>query len=272
MPDTTPPVACSRMYNLSPAIRAAWDELFAWLAGRSGVRLEVIAHAAPAPLSTLWSRPDMGAVFMCGYPFARLAPSRRPVPLAAPVSRAAWARGWPLYASHIVTRRDGPQSIAELATVRWGWTVRDSQSGYHAPRQFLLEHFGAAAVGISADGPFLNPSGVLAALDEGRIDAGPVDAYAWQLLELHEPALVRPFRIVATTASTPCPLLVAAVGQPAEAVAALRAALLGAHDDPAGRSILGALGLEAFAVPDIAAYATLPARADATDRELGATW
>ncbi|WP_246564541.1 phosphate/phosphite/phosphonate ABC transporter substrate-binding protein [Ancylobacter sonchi] len=272
MPDTAPPVACSRMYNLSPAIRAAWDELFAWLARRSGVRLEVIAHAAPAPLSALWSRPDMGAVFMCGYPFARLAPSLRPVPLAAPVSRAAWAAGRPLYASHIVTRQDGPLSVAELATVRWGWTVRDSQSGYHAPRQFLLQHFGAAAAGIAADGPLLNPAGVLAALDEGRIEAGPVDAYAWQLLELHEPALVQPFRVVATTASTPCPLLVASTGQPDTVVEALRHALLGAQDDPAGRAILGALGLEAFVAPDLASYAALPLRADATDRELGATW
>ncbi|WP_412065279.1 phosphate/phosphite/phosphonate ABC transporter substrate-binding protein [Rhizobium sp. SYY.PMSO] len=265
---TSAAIACSRMYNLSPKISVSWENFFHWLAKRSGVELEVIAHAAPAPLSELWGRPDMGAVFMCGFPFSGLAADERPLPLAAPVSLADWAKGQPVYASHIVAARDRPFSKADLVTARWGWTVRDSQSGYNAPREF----FAALAGGQPARetiGPLLNPRGVVEAIRSGAIDVGAIDAYAYQLLEMHEPEMVAPLRVIGTTAPAPFPLLVASRRQSPAVVASLRKTLLGAHRDPEGHNLLAALGLAAFAQPDIAAYDRLPARARAIDDLLG---
>lgn len=265
---TSAAIACSRMYNLSPKISASWDRFFHWLASRSGVEIEVIAHAAPAPLSELWGRPDMGAVFMCGFPFSRLAADERPLPLAAPVSLADWAKGQPLYASHIVAARESPLKEADLVSARWGWTVRDSQSGYNAPREF----FAALAGGQPARetiGSLLNPRGVVDAIRSGAIDVGAIDAYAYQLLALHEPEMVAPLRIVATTKPAPFPLLVAARQQSPEVVEALRGKLLSAHRDREGLALLAALGLARFAEPDIAAYDQLPARAHAIDEALG---
>ena len=57
-------IACSRMYNVAPAVRAAWDLVFAHAAEVSGVKLEIVAHPAPAPLEELWTRPDLGAAFL----------------------------------------------------------------------------------------------------------------------------------------------------------------------------------------------------------------
>lgn len=264
-------VACSRMYNLSPGIRAHWDSLFAWLARDSGIGLEVIGHAAPAPLSELWERSDMGAVFMCGYPFSMLAPEERPVPLAAPVSAAAWAEGKPVYASQIVTARNSGIDVGDLSTAQWGWTVRDSQSGYHAPRAFLSRLPRGKIVGEPV-GPLLNPSGVVAAIEAGRIDVGAIDAYAYQLLEMHEPETTSRLRIVATTEPTPFPLLVASREQSAETIATLAQALLRAHQSDAGQAVLRPLGLTAFAQPDISTYENLPQRAQAADAALGASW
>lgn len=267
---TSSAIACSRMYNLSPKISGLWDELFHWLADRSGVELEIIAHAAPAPLSDLWGRPDMGAVFMCGFPFSRLSPAERPQPLAAPVSLADWANGQPVYASHIVAAQGKSLTEADLATVRWGWTVRDSQSGYNAPREFFatLANRPAAAQIV---GPLLNPRGVVDAIRSDTIDVGAIDAYAFQLMAMHEPDMVALLRIVATTKPAPFPLLVAARQQSPNVVNALRTVLVGAHRDPEGSDILASLGLSAFAEPDIAAYDQLPIRARAIDAALG-TW
>lgn len=266
---TSSAIACSRMYNLSPRISALWDQLFHWLADRSGVELEVIAHAAPAPLSELWARPDMGAVFMCGFPFSQLSPAERPQPLAAPVSLADWANGQPVYASHIVAARDKQLTEADLAGARWGWTVRDSQSGYNAPRELfaMLANRPSAAQTV---GSLLNPRGVVDAIRSDTIDVGAIDAYAFQLMAMHEPDMIAPLRIVATTKPAPFPLLVAARQQSADIVDALRAALLGAHQDPEGSDILASLGLSAFAKPDVAAYDQLPIRARAIDAALGA--
>jgi ABC-type phosphate/phosphonate transport system substrate-binding protein len=257
------------MYNLSPRISTLWDQLFHWLADRSGVELEVIAHAAPAPLSELWARPDMGAVFMCGFPFSQLSPAERPQPLAAPVSLADWANGQPVYTSHIVAARDKQLTEADLATARWGWTVRDSQSGYNAPREFfaMLANRPSAAQTV---GSLLNPRGVVDAIRSDTIDVGAIDAYAFQLMAMHEPDMIAPLRIVATTKPAPFPLLVAARQQSADIVDALRAALLGAHQDTEGSDILASLGLSAFAKPDVAAYDQLPIRARAIDAALGA--
>ncbi|GAC1045855.1 PhnD/SsuA/transferrin family substrate-binding protein [Rhizobium sp. No.120] len=258
------------MYNLSPGISALWDQLFHWLADRSGVELEVIAHAAPAPLSELWARPDMGAVFMCGFPFSQLSPMERPQPLAAPVSLADWANGQPVYASHIVAARDKQLTEADLAGARWGWTVWDSQSGYNAPREFfaMLPNRPSAAQTV---GSLLNPRGVIDAIRSGAVDVGAIDAYAYQLLALHEPDMIAPLRIIATTKPAPFPLLVASRQQSPNVVNALRTNLLAAHRDPEGSNILASLGLSAFAEPDIAAYDQLPIRARAIDAALG-TW
>ncbi|TXI06875.1 MAG: phosphate ABC transporter substrate-binding protein [Rhizobium sp.] len=256
------------MYNLSPKISGLWDRLFHWLADRSDVRLEVVAHAAPAPLSELWGRPDMGAVFMCGFPFSRLAADQRPQPLAAPVSLADWAEGQPVYASHIVAASDRHFTEADLSTARWGWTVQDSQSGYHAPREFFAQLSGGQPARQTI-GPLLNPRGVVEAIRSGTIDVGAIDAYAYQLWKMHEPEMVAPLRVVATTKAAPFPLLVAARQQPPEVVEALRTSLLGAHRHPEGLAILSALGLCGFAQPDAAAYDQLPARASAVDETLG---
>ncbi|PDS78456.1 PhnD/SsuA/transferrin family substrate-binding protein [Rhizobium sp. L43] len=267
------PIACSRMYNLSPRIRGLWDALFALVGARSGVELEIIAHAAPAPLSELWARPDMGAVFMCGYPFSRMSEGARPAVLAAPVSSEAWSLDQPLYASHILVASTGPvKAVADLAAARWGWTVRDSQSGYHAARSFLAGRFADKMKQSATVGPLLNPSGIVAALRDGRIDVGAIDAYAFQLLQMHEPDAIDGLRILATTDPLPAPLLVAAQTLPSNIAAALQRNLATLHETPEGAAVLDRLGLRRFSAVAPSAYDVLPLRADDADRRLGISW
>ena len=271
MATAAPLIACSRMYNVGPKVRGLWDGLFAWLAEESGIRLEVIAHAAPAPLSELWARPDLGAAFMCGYPFSLLQADERPVALAAPVSTAPWA--------------DGRPALCEPYRRRQGCGLRSRRSpgpalgldGARFPVGLsraagFLAGLPRPKTPVTAVGPLLNPNGVVDAIATGRIDVGAIDAYAWQLLEMHEPEALAPLRIIATTAATPVPLLVASRRQPADMVSALRQALLRAHHDDRGRSILASLGLSQFAAPDVAAYDSLPKRAQDSDRLLAAAW
>ncbi|MGR8964894.1 phosphate/phosphite/phosphonate ABC transporter substrate-binding protein (plasmid) [Rhizobium leguminosarum] len=267
------PVACSRMYNLSPRIRGLWDALFALASSQSGIKLEIIAHAAPAPLSELWARPDLGAVFMCGYPFSRMREAARPTMLAAPVSSEAWSLDQPLYASHILIASTGPvNAVADLAAARWGWTVRDSQSGYHAARSFLAGQFAGKMKQSMTVGPLLNPSGIVAALKDGRIDAGAIDAHAFQLLSMHEPDAIDGLRILATTEPLPAPLLVAAQTLPVDITTALKQSLVALHETPEGAAVLERLGLRRFSAVTPSAYDILPQRADDADRRLGIPW
>lgn len=268
-----PLIASTRMYNQSPRIRAHWDLILARIAALSGVELEIIAHAAPAPLNDLWTRADLGCAFMCGFPYAKLPSATRPVPLAAPISRAPWAGGRPHYASHIVVRAHGPvESAADLASARWGWTARDSQSGYHAPRDFLARTFGRLPPHPDPVGGLLNPVGILAALRDDRITAGAVDAFAWQLLERLEPETLAGLRILATTEPRPMPMLVAARGTDAAMIWRLQSALLQLGQDGEGRSLLDAIDVEAFAPVDPCDYTELQRLAEAADAILEAAW
>jgi hypothetical protein len=79
-------VANARMYSINPAAATAWKELFGWLAQEAGVDLRVIDHAFPAPLSELWSRPDLGCGFICGSRtlLPRIDRAQLPRPFRAP--------------------------------------------------------------------------------------------------------------------------------------------------------------------------------------------
>ncbi len=88
----------------------------------AGVELDYLPYPAPQPLEHLWTRPDLGCVFMCGYPIALGLADVEPSP---PRSRdAAWAQGRRVYRSDLIVRRDAPVSHAGGHIRRHaGWTV-----------------------------------------------------------------------------------------------------------------------------------------------------
>jgi len=257
-------IANARMYAVDTGTTAAWSALFGRIAEISGVPLDVIAHAAPAPLEDLWRRDDLGLAFLCGYPFAARGFAVRPV--AAPIP--ASSNGRPLYGTHLVVRTDS--DIARLPDSfgrRIGWTVAHSQSGFNALRTHLLADWQARGPLYAASvGPLLTPRRVIDALLAHEIDIGPLDSYFYDLLLAAEPQTAARLRIIATTALRPMPLLVASQDAEDAIVASLRAALIATRNDSALGDLLGRLRLSGFASVDPAAYAVLVEDAAAADR------
>jgi len=242
-----PYVANARMYSVNPPAASAWKQLFGWLAQESQVDLRAIDHAFPLPLAELWTRPDLGCGFMCGFPFALAAV--KPRPIAAPVPVSAVVAGKPVYATRLVVRADSKfHSLEETFGGRLGYTVEDSHSGYNALRHHLLPYHAARGGRLYGEriGPLFTPRRVIEAVLSGTIDVGPLDSYALDLMLHHEPDLAARIRIVATTDAAPIPFLVAAPDCPGETVSALRAALLRFGDAPACADLRRRLGLQAF--------------------------
>lgn len=239
-------VANARMYAVNPSIAAAWAALFDWVASRAGVPLNIIDHAAPAPLETLWQRPDLGLAFICGYPFAT---GRYPVtPVAVPLPDAPLSDGQPLYASHLVTRADAPiTALQDSFGRRLGWTVEHSQSGFNALRAHLLPHWRGQPLYAESIGPLQTPRRVIEALLWNEIDIGPLDSYVHDLLLASEPDTTARLRVVETTALRPMPLLIASSAADPAAVARLREALLAAGTMPEAGPLLARLRLRGFA-------------------------
>ena len=256
-------IANARMYAVSPDVGRLWRALFASIGATTGPSLAWVEHAAPAPLEQLWRRADMGAVFMCGLPYARAEP--KPVLIAAPVPSPAAYRGEARYWSEFVVRHDSAfDSVADTFGRRIAFTVPDSQSGCAA----ALEYFQAlepdsrkTPLFAELIAPTVTPLGALEAVIRGAADIAPIDSYAFSLFCAHRPDLTAQVRIVGRTAPTPIPPLVASAAAIGTVdVEVLSTAFLPAHADPASKALLAPLELQRFVRPEPASYAILGER------------
>jgi ABC-type phosphate/phosphonate transport system substrate-binding protein len=247
----------ARMYSVTPEVEAAWQELLAHVVAEAGVALEYLHYPAPRPLEDLWTRADVGCVFMCGYPIALgLADV---VPIAAPIPRADWAAGRPVYRTDLIVREDAPyRRLEDTFGARAGWTVAHSHSGFNAFRHHLLAFRTAARPRLYGEvvGNLVTARAVLDSVREGRIDVGPLDAYWHLLIARHNPELTAGVRVLASTEVAPMPALVAAAGAPPELVTRLRSALVAAAARPWFAPLRAELLIEGFVAVDREHFAT----------------
>ncbi len=251
-------IANARMYAVTPRVETAWRELLEHIAEEAGVTLEYVPYPAPQPLEALWSRPDLGAVLMCGYAIAlELA---RVTPIAAPIPRAPWAAGRAVYRSDLIVREDAPYTrLEDTFGARAGWTVAHSHSGFNAFRHHLLGHRTRERPALYAEmlGNLVTARNVLDSVREGRIDVGPLDAYWHMLIARHAPQLVAGVRVLESTRLAPMPPFVAAATAPPEMLERLRIAFARAATRRWFAPLAEPLLLEGFAEATHADFAPL---------------
>ena len=247
--------ANARMYALNGPIAQAWRELLQWVIAQAGVDVALLDYPAPQPLPALWARDDMACAFMCGYPLALARPPLQV--LAAPMPSPARYAGQPRYCSDLVVRNDaGINTLADAWGRRMAFTTTESMSGYQAPRRFLAAHAARRGGRLFSEviGPLITPRAVIEALLTRQADIGPLDSYALDLLRLHEPTLVAPLKVIASTAFAPIPALVAAPGIASAVIERLRSALLAVQAAPELAATRAALLLHGFAPMGPTAY------------------
>jgi ABC-type phosphate/phosphonate transport system substrate-binding protein len=245
-------IANARMYSVGPTAAARWRALLSAVIEHAGLDIRLLDHRAPAPIEELWQRSDMAAVFMCGLPFSRFKP--RPELIAAPVPSPPDFRGLPQYWSELAVRKDGPlQTIEDTFGGRIALTVPDSQSGCLAALRFLMNRTDRFPLYQEVIAPRVTPVGALTAVVDGEAEVAPIDAYAYCLLQKYRPDLTLQVRIVARTAPTPIPPLVAS----RTGLERLRAAFLEAHQFVSIQPLMADLLLERFVHPDPGSYDAL---------------
>lgn len=252
------PVANARMYSATPSIKADWKLLLAWVLERAVLPWQVIDYDAPAPLSVLWARNDLGLAMMCGLPFAQRA--ERPTLIAAPVPSPARYAGRPVYFTDIVVRANSSfQTLEETFGGVIGYTLVDSMSGGVALRCHLEAFHNPQRPRLyrKTVGGFVNARNVIDALVAGTIDAGPLDSYYHDLLKHNDPAFAAQVRLVASTAAMPIPPLVATAQLSDAELSRLRAALLAVNSAPELAPLLERLQLRGFALAAPESYKVL---------------
>ncbi len=249
-------IANARMYAVTPEAEAAWRRLLGHVTHEAGVDLDYLPYPAPQPLEPLWQRPDLGCVFMCGFPIAmKLADV---VPIAAPIPAAPWARGRALYRSDLIVRADSPfLTLEDTFGGTVGWTVEHSHSGFNALRHHLLQYrrpdrralFGRSVGGL------VTARKVLDSVVDGSIDVGPLDGYWHLLIRQYLPNLLVKIHIIGSTDLAPIPAFVASAGAPSEHIRALQEAFSAAASRDWFPPLAEALCLQGFEAVDASSFA-----------------
>jgi ABC-type phosphate/phosphonate transport system substrate-binding protein len=252
------PIANARMYSATPAGKAAWNRVLRWTLDRAGLPWDVVDYDAPAPLSTLWARDDLGLAMMCGLPFSRRQPPALLV--AAPVPSPARYEGLARYCTDIVVRADAPfQSLEDTFGGVAGYTLADSLSGGVAFNLHLQAFRTPARPRLYARtvGGLIHARGVIDALVDGRIDVGPLDSWYHDQLRQQDPAFAARVRTIASTPWRPIPPLVATASLAAGELDRLRQALAAVSEAPDLAAERALLLLAGFSQPTAAPYAAL---------------
>jgi ABC-type phosphate/phosphonate transport system substrate-binding protein len=274
------PIVNARMYSIASTATADWRTVLSWVLLQAELDWPFVEVPPPAPIAELWTRDDLGLAMMCGLPYGRRvvaaraqdgdgAPSHRshaPTLVAAPVPSPPRYQHRPVYMTDFVVAADSTHcTLDDTFGGTVGYTVADSLSGGIAPLHHLLRlriARGGARLYGGAVGELIHARGVIEAIVAGRIDVGPLDGYAHDLLRLHDPAVAANVVTVATTDPLPIPPLVATAPLTEEQLGRLREALLVAHEAPVLRDAMARLLLERFVVPGPDDYAPLAALAN----------
>jgi ABC-type phosphate/phosphonate transport system substrate-binding protein len=252
------PIANARMYSATPAGKAAWHRVLRWTLEHAGLPWDVVDYDAPAPLSALWARDDLGLAMMCGLPFSQRQPPAQLV--AAPIPSPARYEGRPVYCTDIVVRADAPfRTLEDTFGGVAGYTLADSLSGGVAFNLHLQPFRMAERPRLYARtvGGLVNARGIIDALAAGAIDVGPLDSWYHDQLRMQDPAFAARVRMIASTQWRPIPPLVATTPLAADELARLRRALLAVSQAPILAADRALLLLAGFAVPPDHAYAGL---------------
>jgi len=259
------PVTNARMYSATPRVKSDWKVLLHWVLDKAALPWDVIDYDAPAPLSALWARDDLGVVMMCGLPYALRTP--KPLIVAAPIPSPSRYGGKAVYFTDMVVRSGSPfQTLEDTFGGIAGYTLPDSMSGGVAFAHHL-EQFRTAdrpRLYKSTVGNLIHARGVIEALSKGAIDVGPLDSFYHDLLKHSDPAFAAQVRTVASTGPIPLPPLVATAVLKTEEVKRLREAFTATALAPDLTEVMERLLLAGFAFPEpadydqVAAIAALP--------------
>ena len=254
-------IANARMYSLSPEAAALWRRLLSAVIERSKLDIRLLDHAEPAPIAELWQRSDKAAVFMCGLPYSLSHP--KAALIAAPVPAPQDFHGLPQYWSEmVVLKHSALRTLKDTFGGRIALTVPDSQSGCLAALYYLMTAGDRFPLYDEVITPRITPLGAMSAVVDGLADVAPIDSYAYCLLQKFRPDLTSQLRIIARTAPTPIPPLVAS----GPGLEALQAAFLDAHRIPSIAPLMGELLLERFVRADPGAYEALRLNFEAASR------
>ena len=257
-------IASLPMYDW-PEIRGATDAWWTGLArhlrtqGLCGVPRALVRGG---PLEAVWTHPALLLSQTCGLPLARR--FHRKLQVVGTPCYAAEGCDGPTYSSLILVNDDsGIQCLEDLRGRIAAYNSTDSLSGHLALR-LVLAGFGPLLRATVETG---SHGASMAAVAEGRADVCAIDCVTCAIATRHRPELTAGLRRIAWSPPMPALPYVTSTRRREAEVAALRAGLRAAMQDPDLAECRGSLLLADFDPAPGDAYAAI-GRIDASTPEL----
>ncbi len=236
-------------YAVTPSVETAWKELLLRIGREADIAFDFLPYPLPQPQEELWSRSDIGCVFMmCGYPIAMR--HFAVTPIAAPIPSAPWAQGRALYRSDFIVKAASRfHTLADTFGGRLGWTTNHSHSAFNALRHHLLQYRIPSWPTLYSHvvGDLGSVRKLFDSVCDGTIDVGSVDAYWYLLLQRHQPELAARVRVIESTATAPIPAFVASPVVPREIISRLAVCFVSAQYQAWFHSLAEAITIAGFA-------------------------
>lgn len=228
-----------------------YEHLYRLVARKLAMTPGIVQRRQYAEVNALLESGEIDFAWVCTGAVADLEARGVAVPLVAPV-----VAGAPRYRAYLVVRSDsGFSSFADLRGHRFAFTDPLSLTGRavvidqlrsmgETPETYFRESFFTYAHDNS-----------VRAVKRGLADGATVDSLVYDLLAKRYPDEVNDLRVVWQSEWFPIPPIVVSTRQPEKTVKRLRETFTTLHEDPEGREILAAVGIERFVPVDSAVYA-----------------
>jgi ABC-type phosphate/phosphonate transport system substrate-binding protein len=249
-------------YAVTARVEVAWKDLLVGIGREADITFNFLSYPLPQPQEALWSRSDLGCIFMmCGYPIAMR--HFAVTPIAAPIPSAPWAQGQALYRSDLIVKADSRfHTLTDTFGGRLGWTTNQSHSAFNALRHHLLRYRTPhrPALYSRVVGDLGSVRKLFDAVCDGTIDVGPLDAYWYLLLQRHQPQLAARVRVIESTTTAPIPAFVASPAVRPEVAERLVAGFTSAERHDWFKPLADAIMLAGFAAAALDDFKVMRAR------------
>ncbi|MFN2238918.1 MAG: PhnD/SsuA/transferrin family substrate-binding protein [Thermoanaerobaculia bacterium] len=227
-----------------------YEDLYRLVARKLAMTPEIVQRRQYAEMNELLERGKVDFAWVCTGAVADLETRGLAIPLVAPV-----VSGAPRYRAYLIVRSDGRfSSLEDLRGHRFALTDPLSLTG----RAVVVDQL--RSIGETPDTYFRESFFTYAhdnsvrAVKRGLADGAMVDSLVYDLLAKRYPDEVKDLRIVWESEWFPTPPIMVSRREPEKMVRDLREAFTTLHEDPEGRAILAAIGIDRFVPIDSSSY------------------
>jgi phosphonate transport system substrate-binding protein len=220
------------------AMLAAWQ---AHLESTLNRPVHFVQRGSYREISDLLLSDAIDVAWVCGFPF--VVHEARLQLVAVPLYQRQ-----PLYRSHLVVpvRDSGTHTIRDLRGKVFAYSDPQSNSGFLVPRVELIRAHEVPDSFFRRSFYTFAHRKVVEAVRVGLADAGAVDGYVWDTLQLQHPSATAGVRVAWRSALHGFPPIVARRSLAFDETSQVAAALVAMPDSDAGRRILQRLNIDGF--------------------------